>query len=503
MSETGVDKSKINLLSFTGKIKILHMSWLAFFISFVVWFNFAPLMASIRETFGLSDQQVKLLLILNVALTIPARIIIGMLVDKYGPKITFSVLLALSGSICFLFAFADSYEKLTIYRFLLGFVGAGFVIGIRLVSEWFPANQVGTAEGIYGGWGNFGSAGAAMALPTIALWVGGDDGWRWAIAATGLLALIFSFIFYFSVSNNPKGTTYFRPRNLGAMEVTSKGDFFLYCLMTAPLYLALGVLAWKIGPANLNIFSKVETSVIYLSLLMMYAYQVLQIFRINRSLFAANARPIPEIHRYKFKQVAVLDLAYMVTFGSELAVISMLPLYFFDTFRESLGLSMTQSALIASVFAGLNLIMRPAGGIISDKFGRKKSLVFILAGLAMGYFLMSRIDASWSIPAAIGAMIIASVFVNAGNGAVYAVVPLVKRRLTGQVAGMAGAYGNVGGVTFLTVLSFVSSQTFFITIACAAMVVFLIALLVLEEPRGFIYEENEDGSIEKIAVGAH
>ncbi|MDQ6996009.1 MAG: MFS transporter, partial [Mariprofundus sp.] len=198
MSAIGVDKSNINLFSFTGKMKILHMSWLAFFISFVVWFNFAPLMASIRETFGLSDQEVKLLLILNVALTIPARIIIGMLVDKYGPKITFSVLLASSSVFCFLFAFADSYAELATYRFLLGFVGAGFVIGIRLVSEWFPAKQVGTAEGIYGGWGNFGSAAAAIALPTLALWIGGDDGWRWAVATTGVLALLFSFIFYFS-----------------------------------------------------------------------------------------------------------------------------------------------------------------------------------------------------------------------------------------------------------------------------------------------------------------
>lgn len=500
MSATGVDQSKIIFFSFTGKMKILHMSWLAFFISFVVWFNFAPLMASIRETFGLSGQQVKLLLILNVALTIPARIMIGMLVDKYGPKITFSVLLAAASALCFLFAFAESFEKLAIYRFLLGFVGAGFVIGIRLVSEWFPAKQVGTAEGIYGGWGNFGSAAAAMTLPTIALWIGGDDGWRWAVATTGVLALLFSFIFYFSVSNNPKGTTYFRPKNLGAMEVSSKGDFYLYGLMTAPLYLALGVLAWKIGPANLHIFSSIETSVAYLTLLVMYVYQVLQIYRINKELFAANARPVPEIHRYKFKQVAVLDLAYMVTFGSELAVISMLPLFFFDTFRERIDLSMTESALIASIFAGLNLIMRPAGGILSDKFGRKRSLVFILAGLAAGYFLMGQIDKSWSIPAAISVMVIASLFVNAGNGAVYAIVPLVKRRLTGQVAGMAGAFGNVGGVAFLTVLSFVSSQAFFITIACASVVVFLIAMFALEEPGGFMYEENEDGTIERIEL---
>ncbi|MGZ8931635.1 MAG: MFS transporter, partial [Methylosarcina sp.] len=60
----------LNLLSFSGKIKILHMTWMAFFISFVVWFNHAPLMLMIAKTLGMSESQIKTILILNVALTI-------------------------------------------------------------------------------------------------------------------------------------------------------------------------------------------------------------------------------------------------------------------------------------------------------------------------------------------------------------------------------------------------------------------------------------------------
>lgn len=151
-----MSSQKLNLLSFSGNIRTLHLIWMAFFITFVVWFNHAPLMVSIRDALGLDDQQVKTLLILNVALTIPARIVVGMLVDKYGPKIMFSMLLGISSFICFFFAIADSFEQMAAARFMLGFVGAGFVIGIRMISEWFPAKQVGLAEGIYGGWGNFG-----------------------------------------------------------------------------------------------------------------------------------------------------------------------------------------------------------------------------------------------------------------------------------------------------------------------------------------------------------
>ena len=82
-------KSSFNLLSLSGKFRILNLTWFAFFLTFVVWFNHAPLLATIRETFGLSDQEVKILLILNVALTIPARVIIGMLVDRFGRALFF------------------------------------------------------------------------------------------------------------------------------------------------------------------------------------------------------------------------------------------------------------------------------------------------------------------------------------------------------------------------------------------------------------------------------
>ena len=59
---------------------------------------------------------------------------------------------------------------------------------------------------------------------------GGEDGWRYAVAMTGLLALVYSVVYFFTVSDTPKGSTYFKPKKNGAMEVTSKGDFFLYLI---------------------------------------------------------------------------------------------------------------------------------------------------------------------------------------------------------------------------------------------------------------------------------
>ncbi len=484
----------LNLLNFKDpKIKTLHFTWIAFFISFFVWFNHAPLLAAIRDDLGLSEQEVKTLLILNVALTIPARIVIGMMVDRYGPRIVYSVLLAISGLLCFAYAAANTFEAMAITRFLLGFVGAGFVIGIRMVGEWFPARHVGTAEGIYGGWGNFGSAAAAMSLPTIALLIGGEESWRWAIALTGVIAIIYSGIYYSSVRNTPKGSTYFKPKKMGALEVTSIGDFFLYILMLAPLMIALGVLTWKLGPTNLGILPEYATNAIYLVLLGLYLYQVYRAYLINREVFL---KPVAEIHRYKFKQVAVLDLAYLVTFGSELAVVSMLPLFFQDTF----GLSAVMAGLLASGYAFMNLAARPGGGWISDNFGRRKTLLVLLTGLACGYFGMSLITSEFWLPLAVAMTMACSFFVQAGEGAVFAMVPIVKRRMTGQIAGQVGAYGNVGAVCFLTVLSFVSPQVFFMVIAGAAVVTIIAVFLFLDEPEGQTAEVMPDGSVTLIDV---
>ena len=488
-----VDTSKLNLFSFSGKMRILHLSWVAFFISFFVWFNHAPLLGMLRESMGLNDQQIKTLLILNVALTIPARIIIGMLVDAFGPRRIYSMLLFVSSFLCFGFALAQNFEQLAITRFLLGFVGAGFVIGIRMIGEWFPAKQTGLAQGIYGGWGNFGSAGAAVILPTLALAFGGVDGWRYAVGTTGVVALIYSGIYFFSVSDTPKGSTYFKPKKNGALEITSPFDFFLYLVMNIPLFAALAVLTWKLSPSNLGMLSEAVTIMIYIILLTLYIFQTIRIYQINKHVFTET---VPEIERYKFKQVALLDLAYMVTFGSELAVVSILPLFFMDTFN----LSAIQAGLVASVFAGLNLIMRPAGGWISDKFGRKSSLTLLLLGTGVGYYLLSLITSEWSISLAVTVVIFSSLFVNAGNGAVFAIVPLVKRRMTGQIAGMAGAYGNVGAVTFLTVLSFVNTDIFFLVIAGFAIIVFVLIALFLENPRDKMAEVLSDGTVKMIEV---
>lgn len=70
-----------------------------------------------------------------------------------------------------------------------------------------PPREIGFAEGIYGGWGNFGSGVAAFTLPLVAsassFLVGGQVNWRFAVALTGIIAAVYGVIYFFSVQDTP------------------------------------------------------------------------------------------------------------------------------------------------------------------------------------------------------------------------------------------------------------------------------------------------------------
>jgi NNP family nitrate/nitrite transporter-like MFS transporter len=487
-------EDKLNIFSFKGKYRVLHMTWFAFFMTFVVWLGLGPMMPFIQEALALTEQQAKVLLILNVAMTIPSRIIVGMLVDKLGPKIMFSSILILGGLISIAFSWMQSYEQLAMMRFLAGFIGAGFVVGIRMISEWFPAKQTGIAQGIYGGWGNFGSAGAAATLPFIAVGFGGDDGWRIAITMASVLAIVYGVIYYFNVSNTPKGSTYFKPKKSGAMEVSSLGNLVLYVVMNIPLYLALALLTWKLSPTKMGLISLETSWAVYVALVAMFGVQLVKIWHVNAEIIK---NPVPEQHRYKFKQVAILDWAYLVTFGTELAVVSVLAMFYVDWFE----LPKITAALLAGVYPFINLFARPGGGWISDKIGRKLTLMITFSGIAVSFLALGNVDKdTWSISWVVGLTILGGIFSKAGSGAIFAMVPLIQRRLTGQIAGMVGAFGNVGAVMFLTVNTLVEYDEFFMIIGIVSVIVLALIVLFLDEPKGHMTEVLDDGTVEIIKL---
>ena len=480
------------ILSFSGRYRILHLTWFAFFLTFVVWFNFAPLATAVKQDLNLNEDQVRTILLCNVAFTVPARIIIGMLLDKLGPRLTYSAMLVYAAVPCITFALAQNFSQLVISRLALSVVGCGFVIGIRMVAEWFSSEEIGLAEGIYGGWGNFGSAGAAFTLPTLATVLGfmsaAAINWRFAIALTGIVSLIYGIIYYFSVEDTPPGKEYQRPERASGIEVTSKKDFWFLMIMNIPLVGVLGVLGWRL--LKVGFLTPGQFTIVCFLLVGLYGFQAFGCWRANQELIAGRKR-YPPRDRYEFKQVALLELAYFACFGSELAIVSMLPTFFERTFALTAALA----GAIASSYAFMNLMARPGGGYISDKIGsRKWTLTALIGAMGIGYLLMSTINESWWLYVAVTITMVAGFCVMASEGATYAIVPLIKHRVTGQIAGNVGAYGTVGAVSYLTVYSLLpegdaGNRIFFSMLGIVGLIIAFLCAFFLKEVKGDHGEE--------------
>lgn len=270
-----------SLLSFRGRYRILYLTWFAFFLSFVVWFNFAPFSATIGEELRLSREQLITIGLCNVALTVPARVLIGMALDRWGPRRVFATILIYAVVPCTPFATASSFEMLVASRLALSVVGAGFVVGIRMVSEWFPPKEMGTAEGVYGGWGNFGSAAAAFTLPTLALVGASLGGWRMAIGTTGVLAAVYGAYYLRAVTDTPAGEAYARPKRQGALEVTSRTGVYGLLALNVPLLAILGLVAWRLQ--RVGFINGVTLAVVVITLGLILVVQSRGIVRAGRT----------------------------------------------------------------------------------------------------------------------------------------------------------------------------------------------------------------------------
>lgn len=476
-------------------IRALHYTWLAFFLTFYVWFNMAPLATSMLKTAGfLTAGDIKIFAIANVALTIPGRIVIGMILDRYGPRRTFSILLVLMAVPTWFFAFGESTTQLFVARLFMSLVGCGFVIGIHMTALWFRPRDIGFAEGFYAGWGNFGSAAAAITIPTVALqFFGGDNGWRWAIATSGFIMAVYGVFYWFAITDGPTAGTLKKSRKAGALEVSTWRDLWLYCIFLIPLNGILCLLVYRL--TNMDYITAQAALVCYVVIALAVLLQIYKAITINAPILKAG---VPEDDKYPFSSVAALNVTYFANFGAELAVVSMLPMFF----QETWSLDATTAGLVASSFAFVNLWARPLGGFISDRVGnRRKVMLGYMLGIGIGFFLMGMLGSKWPLFIAICITIGCSVFVQGAEGATFGIIPSIKRRLTGQISGMAGAYGNVGAVFYLFVFTMVDANTFFYIIAAGAFISWALCLVWLKEPQGGFGDEYHMSSVDRKIAG--
>ncbi|MBX3272351.1 MAG: MFS transporter [Sandaracinaceae bacterium] len=166
----------------------------------------------------------------------------------------------------------------------------------------------------------------------------------------------------------------------------------------------------------------------------------------------AEARPSGAEARAALRKAArdprvwSLFAMYGACFGVELTINNVAALHFHDHF----GLDLVLAGAVASAFGAMNLFARTLGGWLSDRIaagrglrGRTQLLVGLLALEGVTLVIFSQMG---SLVLAIAMLVVFSVFVQASEGATFAIVPLVDERGVGAISGIVGAGGNVGAV---------------------------------------------------------
>lgn len=204
--------TRLNIFKGKGvQMRTFHITWLTFFVCFMAWFAIAPFNKMVYEQLGLSKAQQGNILIASVSATIIARLIIGRLCDKYGPRLTYTWLLALCSIPVMLIGLSQSYTTLLLMRLAIGVIGASFVLTQYHTSVMFAPQVKGTANATAGGFGNTGGGAAQILMPLIAVgivamgWSTEANSWRYAMVVPGVLLLIMAFVYYRYTRDTPAG----------------------------------------------------------------------------------------------------------------------------------------------------------------------------------------------------------------------------------------------------------------------------------------------------------
>jgi NNP family nitrate/nitrite transporter-like MFS transporter len=377
--------TQIKLFSFQAPhMRTFHLSWLSFFLCFFGWFGIAPLMAIVREELSLTQSQIGNIIIASVAITVIARLLIGWLCDKIGPRITYSAMLILGSFPVMLIGLSDSYTSFMLFRLAIGVIGASFVITQYHTSVMFAPNVVGTANATTAGWGNMGGGVTQMVMPLIfvlfvSLGYAEAGAWRWAMVVPGVVLFIMGFVYYFFTQDTPQGNLSDIKKNNPDYELKKKagGSFWDAC---------------------------------------------------------------------KDIRVWALFAIYGACFGVELTINNIAAIYYKDYFSLDLKTAGLIAGLfgLMNLFArSLGGLFGDRFGIKYGLKGRVRFLfgVLLLEGLAL--MLFSQMS---YLPLAIGTMILFSLFVQMSEGATFSVVPFINKKSLGAVSGIVGAGGNAGAV---------------------------------------------------------
>ncbi|WP_051442356.1 MFS transporter [Saccharomonospora iraqiensis] len=133
-------------------MSMLFLATVGFAVNFWAWSLLSPLGPLFKESLGLGAFEQGLVVAVPVMVGSVGRIPVGALTDRFGGRVMFPALSALTiVPVLFLGLLGnESLTALLIGGFFLGLGGTVFAVGVPFVNVWFPPHRRGLALGIFG-----------------------------------------------------------------------------------------------------------------------------------------------------------------------------------------------------------------------------------------------------------------------------------------------------------------------------------------------------------------
>ncbi|MBU2995838.1 MFS transporter [Cellulophaga baltica] len=381
-NSTSGKATKLNLTNFKSiPIRTFWITSIAFFLCFFSWFGIVPFMPDVVKDLGLTPSQKWNSIILAVSGTVFARLLIGKLCDKYGPRLCYTYLLVFGAIPVILLGFVQTPLQFLVCRLFIGFIGASFVITQFHTSIMFAPSIVGTANATSAGWGNLGGGANRLGMPLIAaavvsFGVADNIAWRYSMVIAGVLCFCMGLVYYFFTQDTPEGNY---------KELKEKGE--------------------------MPILKKDEVS------------------------FTSTLKDY---------RVWILFLVYASCFGIELTVYGTMDDYLQNrfglerTFAGNLVLSFALMNIFARTLGGY------FGDVFGKMKGLRGRVIFLAVMLAIEGVVLAVFSTTTSLVVGMIFLILFSLSVQMAEGATFSVVPFINKKAIGSISGIVGAGGNVG-----------------------------------------------------------
>lgn len=182
-------------------MRTLLAAFLYFDVSFMVWMLIGALGVLIAQELGLSATQKGVLVAVPLLSGAAMRVLVGFLVDRFGPKrMGVWSLVVMLLPLFWGWQAATSLPELLGIGLLLGVAGASFAVALPLASRWSPPERQGLAMGIAGA-GNSGTVLAVLLAPRLAQLEG--VGWHGVFGLAMILVALMLGAFFLLAREAP------------------------------------------------------------------------------------------------------------------------------------------------------------------------------------------------------------------------------------------------------------------------------------------------------------